>query len=68
MRDENVSISIKSDFAINSLYSNIVPFIYQDGDNNEYPASGEGRKKLLAYSVYNILSEETAEKKINIGA
>jgi putative ATP-dependent endonuclease of OLD family len=66
MRDENVSISIKSDFAINYLYSNIVPFIYQDGDDNEYPASGEGRKKLLAYSVYNILSEETAEKKVNL--
>lgn len=66
MRDENVSISIRSDFAINQLYSNIVPFIHQEGDNNEYPTSGEGRKKLLAYSVYNILSEEAADKKINI--
>ena len=66
MRDENVSISIRSDFAINHLYSNIVPFIHQEGDDNEYPTSGEGRKKLLAYSVYNILSAEAAEKKINI--
>lgn len=66
MRDENVSISIRSDFAINYLYSNIVPFIHQEGDDNEYPTSGEGRKKLLAYSVYNILSSEAADKKINI--
>lgn len=66
MRDENVSISIRSDFAINHLYSNIVPFIHQEGDDNEYPTSGEGRKKLLAYSVYNILSAGSAEKKINI--
>lgn len=66
MRDEPVSISIKSDFAIGPLYSNIVPFIHQDGDDNEYPTAGEGRKKLLAYSVYNILSEETADKKINL--
>jgi putative ATP-dependent endonuclease of OLD family len=66
MRDEPVSISIKSDFAIGHLYSNIVPFIHQDGDDNEYPTAGEGRKKLLAYSVYNILSEETADKKVNL--
>ena len=66
MRDENVSISIRSNFAINQLYSNIVPFIHQEGDDNEYPTSGEGRKKLLAYSVYNILSAEAADKKINI--
>lgn len=66
MRDENVSICIRSDFAINKLYSNIVPFIHQEGDNNEYPTAGEGRKKLLAYSVYNILSAEAADKKINI--
>lgn len=48
------------------MYSNIVPFIHQEGDDNEYPTSGEGRKKLLAYSVYNILSSEAADKKINI--
>ena len=66
MRDESVSITIKSDFAINYLYSNIVPFIHQDGDDNEYPTAGEGRKKLLAYSVYNILSEDSADKRINI--
>jgi putative ATP-dependent endonuclease of OLD family len=66
MRDENVSISIKSDFAINYLYSNIVPYIHQEGDENEYPTAGEGRKKLLAYSVINILSEDTVEKRINL--
>lgn len=66
MRDENVSISIRSDFAISQLYSNIVPFIHKEGDDNEYPTSGEGRKKLLAYSVYNILAAEATDKKINI--
>ena len=66
IRDEDVSISIRSDFALTHLYSNIVPFIHQAGDKNEYPTSGEGRKKLLGYSVYNILSEESSIKKINI--
>lgn len=67
MRDEPVSISIRSDFAINSLYANIIPFIHPDGeDKNEYPTSGEGRKKLLAYSVYNLLSDDTSDRMINL--
>lgn len=48
------------------MYSNIIPYIKQDNDNNLYPTAGEGRKKLLAYSVYDILSEENKERKINL--
>lgn len=66
MRDENISISIKSQFAMSYLYSNIVPYIHKDGEIGEYPTQGEGRKKLVAYSVYNILAENTADKKINL--
>jgi len=67
MRDEKVSIRLKPYFVINNLYSNIIPFIHQDDDSNEYPAAGEGRKKLLTYAVYDILSEDPEiEKKINI--
>lgn len=48
-RNEGVSISVKSEIAVKGLYSNIIPYIKQDGDNNLYPTAGEGRKKLLAY-------------------
>lgn len=65
-RDEGISISIKSEIAVKGLYSNIIPYIKQDNDNNLYPTAGEGRKKLLAYSIFDILSEESAEKKINL--
>ena len=65
-RDENISISIKSEIAVKGLYSNIMPHIKQNGDNNLYPTAGEGRKKLLAYSIFDLLSEENAEKKINL--
>lgn len=65
-RDENLSITIKSEIAVKGLYSNIIPYIKQDGNDNLYPTAGEGRKKLLAYSVFDILAEETAEKKINV--
>lgn len=65
-RHENVAISIKSEIAVKGLYSNIVPYIKQEGDSNLYPTAGEGRKKLLAYSIFDIISNEYAERKINI--
>ncbi len=65
-RDEGISVSIKSEIAVKGLYSNIIPYIKQDNDNNLYPTAGEGRKKLLVYSIYGIISDETAEKKINL--
>ena len=64
--DERISVSVKSEIAVKGLYSNIIPYIKQDNDDNLYPTAGEGRKKLLAYSIYDILSDEFAEKKINL--
>ncbi len=65
-RNEGVTVSIKSEIAVKGLYSNIIPYIKQDGDDNLYPTAGEGRKKILAYSIYDLLSGESAEKKINL--
>ncbi len=65
-RNEGVSVSIKSEIAVKGLYSNVIPYIKQGNDANLYPTAGEGRKKLLVYSIYDILSNRNAEKKINI--
>ena len=65
-RDEGVSVSIKSEIAVNGLYSSIIPYIKQDTDDSLYPTAGEGRKKLLAYSIFDIIAEDTAERKINL--
>lgn len=65
-RHEDVSVSVKSEIAIKGLYSNLVPYIKKDGDDSLYPTSGEGRKKFLVYSIFNILAKEEAEKKINL--
>lgn len=65
-RNEGVSISVKSEIAVKGLYSNIIPYIKQDGDDNLYPTAGEGRKKLLAYSIYDLISSESEDVKINI--
>ena len=65
-RHENVSVSVKSEIAVKGLYSNIVPYIKQNDDDSLYPTSGEGRKKLLVYAIFDLLSKEEEEKKINI--
>lgn len=65
-RHDNISISVKSEIAVKGLYSNIVPYIKQDDDESLYPTSGEGRKKLLVYSIFDLLSQDEEDKKINI--
>lgn len=65
-RHDNISVSVKSEIAVKGLYSNIVPYIKQDTDDSLYPTSGEGRKKLLTYAIFDLLSKEEEEKKINI--
>lgn len=64
--DEDIAVSIKSEIAVKGLYSNIIPYIKQNNDENLYPTAGEGRKKLLAYSIFDILADEYAEKKITL--
>lgn len=65
-RHEDVSVSVKSEIAVKGLYSNIVPYIKQDSDDSLYPTSGEGRKKLLVYAIFDLLSKEEEEKKITL--
>lgn len=65
-RHEDISVSVKSEIAVKGLYSNIVPYIKQNSDNSLYPTSGEGRKKLLVYAIFNLLSKEEEEQKINL--
>lgn len=65
-RHEDVSISVKSEIAVKGLYSNIVPYIKRESDDSLYPTSGEGRKKLLVYAIFDLLSKDEEEKKINL--
>lgn len=65
-RNEGITVSVKSEIAVKGLYSNIIPYIKQNDDDNLNPTAGEGRKKLLAYSIFDLLSDENAEKKINM--
>lgn len=65
-RDEHTAISLESEVAINGLYSSLTPFIRQENNDKLYPTSGEGRKKLLTYSIYNLLADEYDATFINL--
>lgn len=66
-KNEDIEVSVKSEIAIKGLYSNIVPYIKKKGEDLLYPTAGEGRKKLLVYSIYDLLAgTDQNAKKINI--
>lgn len=65
-RNDSVEITVKSEIAVKGLYSNLIPYIKQENTTNLYPTSGEGRKKLLSYSIFDIIADESSERKINL--
>lgn len=66
LRNEDIKIEIKSKMAIKGIFSDIVPYIKKNGDDKYYPTSGDGRKKILAYSLLNLLNNKLYENKIVI--
>lgn len=57
LKDENILIEMKSEMAIKGFFSDIIPYIKKENDENYYPTSGDGRRKLLAYSIINYVNE-----------
>ncbi|TCZ81093.1 DUF2813 domain-containing protein [Paenibacillus albiflavus] len=55
LKEENINIEMKSELSINGYFSNLIPYIKRDNDDNIYPTAGDGRKKILAYSLLNHL-------------
>lgn len=66
LKSEDIEIEMKSEIAISGYFSNLVPYIKRDNDTNYYPTSGDGRKKILAYSLLNHLHKENASRQIII--
>lgn len=64
LRSENIKVEMKSEMAVNGFFSDIIPYIKRDGDENYYPTSGDGRRKMLAYSLFNYLSKKNYSDKI----
>lgn len=64
LRKEDIEIEMKSEMAIKGFFSDIVPYIKKHGDINYYPTSGDGRRKILAYSMINLINKKRYEDKV----
>ena len=64
LKKEKISIEMKSEITINGYFSNLIPYIKRENDDNVYPTSGDGRKKILAYSLINHLIQAKEGNKI----
>lgn len=66
LNNEEVSIEIKSEMAINGFFSDLMPYIKRENDDNYYPTSGDGRRKILSYSLFNYINKKKYDNKIVI--
>lgn len=65
-RDEkNLKIQIESEIDISNVYSKLTPYI-QDEKSQNYPTSGDGRRKLLAYTLVTLENRKIEKKRINV--
>ena len=66
-RNEDLKIEVQSEVAITGYLDNLRPYVkWNNSDDNYYPTSGDGRKKLLSYAINHILSENQYSNKILI--
>lgn len=64
-REKGFEIDIKSELEIENISSKLIPYInYNQG--NSYPTSGDGRRKLLAYTLLSLENRKYDDFKINI--
>lgn len=66
LKKEKIQIEMKSEITINGYFGNLIPYIKKENDDNIYPTSGDGRKKILAYSLINHLMQDKEGNKIII--
>ena len=69
LKSEDISIVLRSEIVINGVFNDLQPYIVKNTDTNGrlYPTSGDGRKKMLAYSLLNHLTKEfNSNKAISI--
>lgn len=66
LKKEKITIELQSEMAIKGFFSDIYPYIKKEGEETLYPTSGDGRKKILAYSLLNHLTKEFDSNKITI--
>ncbi|WP_404354656.1 AAA family ATPase [Cytobacillus firmus] len=66
LKNEGILIEMKSEMAIKGFFSDIIPYIKREDDENYYPTGGDGRRKLLSYSILNHVNKIQYSDKILI--
>ncbi|UZD44889.1 ATP-dependent nuclease [Peribacillus frigoritolerans] len=64
LKKEDIKIELKSEMAIKGYFNDLTPYIKKDNDDNLYPTSGDGRRKIIAYSMMNHLIKNQEANKI----
>jgi putative ATP-dependent endonuclease of OLD family len=63
--EKDLSISIRSEIELDNIHSKLTPYICYN-ENKTYPTSGDGRRKILSYTLLTMENRKIEEKKINI--
>lgn len=63
--EKNFNVSIQSEIELSNIHSKLTPYI-QDETCANYPTSGDGRKKILAYTLLTLENRRLEDRKINI--
>jgi putative ATP-dependent endonuclease of OLD family len=63
--EEDFNVTIQSEIEIGNLHSKLTPYIL-DEDCETYPTAGDGRKKILAYTLLTLENRRKEEEMINI--
>ena len=60
LKNEDISVVLRSEMVINGVFNDLQPYITKNTDETRklYPTSGDGRKKILAYSLLNHITKE----------
>lgn len=63
--EKHLDISIRSEIELNNLHSKLTPYILNE-DSETYPTAGDGRRKILAYTLLTLENRRNEEKRINV--
>ena len=64
--DDSTEIALVPEVSLNRFQDNLIPYIHQKDDDTLYPTSGDGRKKIVSYSLISLLAKNNNLNKINI--
>ena len=68
IRKEEIAIEMRSEHEVNGVFNHLIPYIKDTSrESNEnihlYPTSGDGRQKILAYALTNLIEELKIEER-----